>query len=192
MILTTPETTFIPPTYNERKNFPIITLLLEKTFTEHKLVLELIIVDDASLECTKEVGNQSITLDGANRLLKLLTGKLDFTTSNFVIIMDTDLSHHPKFIVDFITLRKTKHYDIVTRTRYAGNRGANGWDLKRKFVSHGANFVASAVLRPSIRIEIVLAQTQSKGYTFLMEMIVRARDEIVDHAKGMFSLWLKV
>jgi hypothetical protein len=36
------------PTYNERRNLPIITWLLEKTFTEHKLDWELIIIDDGS------------------------------------------------------------------------------------------------------------------------------------------------
>ncbi|PUU72914.1 hypothetical protein B9Z19DRAFT_1166150, partial [Tuber borchii] len=37
--------TFVLPTYNERKNFPIIVWLLVKTFTKHKLGWELIIVE---------------------------------------------------------------------------------------------------------------------------------------------------
>lgn len=48
---------------------------------------------------------------------------LQFATGNFVIIMDADFSHHPKFIWDMIQLQKTKNYDIVTGTRYAGNGG---------------------------------------------------------------------
>ena len=36
------------PTYNERRNLPIITYLLEQTFSQAGLDWELIIVDDGS------------------------------------------------------------------------------------------------------------------------------------------------
>lgn len=87
----------------------------------------------------------------------------------------------PKFIADFIALQKTKDYDIVTGTRYAGNGGVYGWDFKRKLVSRGANLLASVVLRPNVSdltgsfrlykrkvLETVISQTESKGYTFQM------------------------
>jgi hypothetical protein len=41
------------PTYNERRNLPIIVWLLEKTFTEHNLDWEIIIVDDGSPDGTQ-------------------------------------------------------------------------------------------------------------------------------------------
>jgi dolichol-phosphate mannosyltransferase len=53
--------------------------------------------------------------------------------------MDADFSHHPKFIPEMIRMQATEDYDIVTGTRYAGNGGVYGWDLKRKLVSKGAN-----------------------------------------------------
>lgn len=134
---------------------------------------------------------------------------LKFATGNFVIIMDADFSHHvrdpppplspfyfsahnspdtaqPKFIAEFIAVQKTKNYDIVTGTRYAGDGGVYGWDFKRKLVSRGANLLASVVLRPYVSdltgsfrlykkhvLETVILQTESKGYTFQMEMMVR-------------------
>ncbi|PUU78776.1 hypothetical protein B9Z19DRAFT_1141335 [Tuber borchii] len=123
--------TVVPPTYNERKDFPIIAWFLEKTFTERTQVVE----------------NQLNTVYGANRLLKPPTGKpgpdrvylyrLHFAMGNFVTIMYADLWHHPKFIADFITLQKTKDYDIVTGTRYAGNGGVYRWDFKREFRENG-------------------------------------------------------
>ena len=113
---------------------------------------------------------------------------LKYARGNFVIIMDADFSHHPKFIAQMIKVQKQKDYDIVTGTRYAGNGGVYGWDLKRKFVSRGANLFADTVLRPGVSdltgsfrlykravLEKVIATTESKGYTFQMELMVRAK-----------------
>lgn len=92
----------------------------------------------------------------------------------------------PKFIAEFIAKQKSKNYDIVTGTRYAGDGGVYGWDFKRKLVSRGANLLASVVLRPNVSdltgsfrlykkhvLEKVIQTTESKGYTFQMEMMVR-------------------
>jgi dolichol-phosphate mannosyltransferase len=105
---------------------------------------------------------------------------MQFATGNFVIIMDADFSHHPKFISEMIAKQKTLStnggYDIVTGTRYAGNGGVYGWDLKRKLVSRGANLFADTVLRPGVSdltgsfrlykkkvLEKVILSTEGKG-----------------------------
>lgn len=195
-------------------------------------------------------------------------------TGSFVIIMDADFSHHPKFIREMIRVQKEGKpgrlggnvqqqqqqqaggkggkgkgrgkgkgkskgtsvggWDIVTGTRYANTAtskgGVYGWDLKRKLVSRGANLFADTLLRPGVSdltgsfrlykkevLEDVIARTESKGYTFQMEMMVRAKamgysvtevpitfvdrvygesklggDEILEYAKGVLGLWLKV
>ena len=64
---------------------------------------------------------------------------VQFVSGNFVIIMDADFSHHPKFIPLMIKKQAEKDYDVVTGTRYAGNGGVYGWDLRRKVTSKGAN-----------------------------------------------------
>ncbi|TKA50542.1 Dolichol-phosphate mannosyltransferase, partial [Cryomyces minteri] len=94
------------PTYNERRNLPIIVWLLHKTFTENNLDWEIIIIDDASPDGTQDVAKQLIKAYGPSHiLLKPRAGKLglgtayvhglQFATGNFVIIMDADFSHHP-------------------------------------------------------------------------------------------------
>lgn len=109
-------------------------------------------------------------------------------------------------------------------------RGVYGWDLKRKFVSKGANIFADTLLRPGVSdltgsfrlykkdvLSNVISKVQSKGYVFQMELMVLAKsmgytvaevpisfvdrvygesklggDEIIQYAKGVFSLWLRV
>ena len=113
---------------------------------------------------------------------------VQFATGNFVIIMDADFSHHPKFIPEMIRVQSTKDYDIVTGTRYAGDGGVYGWDLKRKVVSRGANLFADTMLRPGVSdltgsfrlykkdvLDKVIAKVQSKGYVFQMELMVLAK-----------------
>lgn len=215
-----------------------------KNLTPHassKLDYEVIIVDDGSPDGTQEIAKQLIKAYGSNHIiLKPRAGKLglgtayvhglQFATGNFVIIMDADFSHHPKFLPAMIAKQASGNYDIVTGTRYAGDGGVYGWDLKRKMVSRGANLFADTVLRPGVSdltgsfrlykkpvLQEVINRTEAKGYTFQMEMMVRAKgmgfkvaevpisfvdrlygesklggEEIVEYLKGVLGLWVKV
>jgi hypothetical protein len=59
-----------------------------------------------------------------------------------------------------LRLQQAHNLDIVTGTRYrpapspkmsgAAPGGVHGWDLKRKMVSRGANFLADTVLNPGV------------------------------------------
>lgn len=197
--MSTDKYSVILPTYNEKRNLPILVYLLAKTFQEHKLDWEVIIVDDNSPDGTQIVAKELINIFGSEHIqLRARAGKLglgtayvhglQFVTGNFVIIMDADFSHHPEAIPEFIAKQKEDNYDIVTGTRYAGDGGVFGWDLKRKLVSRGANFLAATVLRPGVSdltgsfrlykkqvLAKVIDETKSKGYVFQMEMMVRAK-----------------
>ncbi|EJD54950.1 dolichol-phosphate mannosyltransferase [Auricularia subglabra TFB-10046 SS5] len=199
----------ILPTYNERKNLPVIIWLLAKTFDDNKLNWEVVVVDDNSPDGTQDVAKQLQKTYGEDRiLLKPRAGKLglgtayihglNFVTGDFVVIMDADFSHHPKFIPKFIQLQEAHSLDIVTGTRYRATAkpalpgaepgGVHGWDLKRKLVSRGANFLADTVLSPGVSdltgsfrlyrtpvLRDIIPRVQSRGYVFQMEMMVRAR-----------------
>nr|SVE79680.1 EOG090X0B9X [Daphnia magna] len=187
------------PTYNEKENLPIIIWLLVKAFTESGDDFEIIVIDDGSPDGTLDVAKQLQTIYGDEKIVlrprekKLGLGTayihgIKHATGNFVVIMDADLSHHPKFIKEFIGKQKEKDYDLVSGTRYSGNGGVYGWDLKRKIISRGANYVTQVLLRPgasdltgSFRLykkevlEKLVQSCKSKGYVFQMEMIIRAR-----------------
>lgn len=191
--------TILLPTYNERENLPIIVWLLEKYLSECGVKYEIIIIDDGSPDKTLEVAEQLQKIYGKEKIVlrprekKLGLGTayihgIKHATGNFIIIMDADLSHHPKYIPEFIKKQKEGDLDIVSGTRYSGNGGVYGWDLKRKIISRGANFVTQILLRPgasdltgSFRLyrkdvlEKLVKACVSKGYVFQMEMIVRAR-----------------
>ncbi|KAI9740018.1 MAG: hypothetical protein M1818_004769 [Claussenomyces sp. TS43310] len=187
----------ILPTYNERRNLPIAVFLINDSFTKNNLDYEIIIVDDASPDGTADIAKQLQKAIPGRILLKQRTGKLglgtayiyglQFATGNFVIIMDADLSHHPKFIPEMIRVQATHDYDIVTGTRYAGDGGTYGWDWKRKLISKGANIFADTLFRSGVSdltgsfrlykknvLQTVIAKVQSKGYCFQMELIVLA------------------
>lgn len=190
----------ILPTYNERENLPIIFSLLHKTLTEEKLDYEVVIVDDASPDKTLEVaakiqssyGKKHVTIvsrEGKLGLGSAYKAGLKVAKGDRIILMDADLSHHPKFILDMIDIMNSTKVEIVTGTRYKNGGGVAGWDLKRKVVSKGANTLASFLLNVgdvsdltgSFRlyerraIEEILPKVTCTGYAFQMEIIVLAK-----------------
>ena len=187
------------PTYNEVENLPIIIWLIIKYMDESELNYEIIVIDDGSPDGTLDMAKQLQKMYGEDKIVlrpreaKLGLGTayihgMKHATGNFIVIMDADLSHHPKFIPKMVEQQRYLDLDIVSGTRYAQGGGVYGWDFKRKLISRGANFVTQILLRPgasdltgSFRLykkevlEKLIQSCVSKGYVFQMEMIVRAR-----------------
>ena len=114
---------------------------------------------------------------------------INFCIGDFVVIMDADLSHHPKYLPQFIKKQIETKADIVTGTRYRPGGGVFGWDFKRKLTSRVANFIAKSALGSdctdltgSYRLykkEVlakVIKDVISRGYAFQMKIIIRAQD----------------
>ena len=101
------------------------------------LSYEVIIVEDNSPDGTLLVAKQLKDIYGTNKILilsrpgKLGLGSayidgLKLCTGENVFLMDADMSHHPKYIPDFIKKQLEGNYDIVTGTRYSQNGGVAG------------------------------------------------------------------
>ncbi|KJH47208.1 glycosyltransferase, group 2 family protein [Dictyocaulus viviparus] len=203
--LMAPMYTILLPTYNEKENLPICIWLLEKYLKNRNYevkiplwILSFFIAhmrfhDDASPDGTGEVAERLRDEFGEDKIiLKPREGKLGLGTAyihglKFIILMDADLSHHPKFIPEMIALQEKENLDIVTGTRYALGGGVSGWDLRRKTISRGANFLAQFLLRPGVSdltgsfrlyrkevLSCLISECVSKGYVFQMEMMFRA------------------
>merc|ERR1712142_1097547 len=110
-------------------NLPIIVWLLVKYFTEADLTFEIIVIDDGSPDGTLEVAKELQKIYGEERIvLRPRAKKLGLGTAyihgmahasgNFIVIMDADLSHHPKFIPEMISKQKEGDFDLVSGTRY--------------------------------------------------------------------------
>ena len=169
-------------------------------FTTKALSFEVVIVDDSSPDNTLEVAKKLqevytkeqvkiVSRKGKLGLGTAYAAGLKECTGERVILMDADLSHHPKFIPQMILKMNAHDYDIVSGTRYRKGGGVAGWDLKRKITSKGANFLATFLLDTgdasdltgSFRLykrealEKILPQVQSKGYAFQMEILILAK-----------------
>ena len=55
------------------------------------------------------------------------------------MIMDADLSHHPKFIPEFIRKQREGDFDLVSGTRYAGGAAAAAAARGKKFLNKYLN-----------------------------------------------------
>ena len=192
-----PEYSVLMPTYEERDNLPLIIYLLLQTAEEHKINMEVVIVDDNSPDGTQDVIKElqkaykdKITLHARPGKMGLGSAYIDGLSKcrgKYVILMDADLSHHPKFIPPFIAKMKETKCDLVTGTRYLPGGGVHGWDLNRKLTSRVANYMASTMLNPqasdltgSFRLykkevlEAIIPKVKSRGFIFQMEIITRA------------------
>ncbi|KAK0416279.1 hypothetical protein QR680_012395 [Steinernema hermaphroditum] len=194
-----PQYSILLPTYNERENLPICIWLIEKYLAQSEYSYEIIVIDDNSPDGTLDIAKALQKEYGASKIvLRPREGKLGLGTAyihglksargKYVILMDADLSHHPKFIPAMIKVQRERNCDIVTGTRYALGGGVSGWNLKRKVISRGANFLAQFLLQPGVsdltgsfrlyRREVLvklISESVSKGYVFQMEMMFRAR-----------------
>jgi dolichol-phosphate mannosyltransferase len=193
----------ILPTYNERQNLPYILWLIDRAFQQSNLDYEVIVVDDNSPDGTQEVCKalqHIFNKDTEHIVLSPRPGKLGLGTAyihgmkkakgSFIILMDADLSHHPKYIPKMIAKQQEKDFDIVTGTRYVPDGGVWGWDLRRKLTSRVANYLADFLLSLGVSdltgsfrlykrdvLQDLMNVCESTGYVFQMEMMFRAREK---------------
>jgi dolichol-phosphate mannosyltransferase len=179
------------PTYNEKEN---IEKLVKEIFALKINNLVVLIVDDNSPDQTGQIV-ENLKKNYSQLFLLKRSGKLGLGSAykegfrfalnegaDYVVEMDADFSHQPKYlptIIDNLT-----EYDLVIGSRYLKNGGVENWPWWRKFLSAGANFYVEFFLnldvkdatagyrayRKEIFTKIDLAKVVSDGYSFQVEM----------------------
>ncbi len=155
----------VTPTYNEISNIPILIEQLDAVLCANKIKAKLLIVDDASPDGTaflvKELmrtfKSEYLTIDLMER-----SGKNGLSTAyiqgfgsiinecEFLVSLDADLSHQPKYLPQFLTLATAHELDFVIGSRYIKGGGVENWSLTRKLISRFGSLYASIILGASI------------------------------------------
>lgn len=190
--------TVVLPTYNEAENLPrMVEALLALTVP---VDLSILIVDDNSPDGTGTMADDLAARVPGKISVMHRRGKLGLGTAyvegfrhaiahsaDWVLQMDCDFSHDPKYIPQMITEMQTCDCDIVIGSRYTrGGSVDESWSPFRKLLSWWANSVyVRMILRTAAkdatagfrlwRKEVLqgmdLSQVRSSGYVFQVETI---------------------
>lgn len=183
------------PTYNEADN--IIPMMQKINHHMQGYNWELIIVDDNSPDGTYfvacEESQNAMYLNRVKVLFrdcKLGLGSaykyaMQCVNGQWVVLMDADLSHDPKYIPGMIKCQIATGADIVNGAR----EEVQGWSYKRYMLSSFANTVTRIMLGSkrsdltgSFRLyrtetlRNLLESIQSNGYAFQIEAIIKAEN----------------
>ncbi|MFH1957189.1 MAG: polyprenol monophosphomannose synthase [bacterium] len=148
------KTLIIVPTYNERSSVNELISAILDLGPEHHIL----IIDDNSPDGTGAVANalagkykNCVFIMHRKKKLGMGTAYVEgykFALKNgydYVIQMDADLSHHPKYIPEFLSLMKK--YDLVIGSRFLGGRlNVVNWPWKRVILSRLANKYINVIL----------------------------------------------
>jgi dolichol-phosphate mannosyltransferase len=192
--------TVVLPTYNESANLPVI---VESLFALPLAGLRILVADDNSPDGTGVIADELAEKYGPGRMTVMhRSGKqglgrayVDGMTSaiqagaEFVVQMDSDLSHGPQYLPQMLGTLLASDADVVIGSRYVvGASLATEWSWRRKVLSGFANLYVRALLRLGVRdvtagfklwrssalTAIDVASVRSNGYSFQVEMNYRA------------------
>ena len=180
----------IIPTYNEAENIEaLVDRILELNHDFH-----IVIVDDNSPDGTGNIADLlSEKYDSVHVLHRprkqglgraYIAGfKIALARGADVIFeMDSDFSHDPKYLKDFLSAIETA--DLVIGSRYLNGVRVEGWRFRRLILSKLANIYVSYIMvkpvwdftagfrcyRRNVLEKLNLDQVKSDGYAFQIEM----------------------
>src|SRR5215469_9235433 len=155
--------TVVLPTYNEAANLPVI---VEELICLPLTGLRIMVADDNSPDGTGDVAKQLSEKYGADRVTcvhrpsKQGLGRayVDGMTramaagAEYVVQMDSDLSHSPQYLPQMLGTLLSTQADVVIGSRYVcGASLAKEWSWQRKALSAFANMYVRVLLHLGVR-----------------------------------------
>lgn len=187
------------PTYNEAENVAAIVRAADAELEraspgDHRIL----IVDDNSPDGTgaiaDDLARELDTVEVLHRPAKNGLGQAYLAGfghalaggAEFVIEMDADFSHDPRYLPDLIAAAQDA--DLVLGSRYVPGGGVRNWGLMRRVISRGGGLYARAILgvkvndltggfkciRRTVLESIDLESVRAEGYVFQIEVTYRA------------------
>ena len=152
------KTIVIIPTFNEKDNIPS---LIEQIFNLLPKIRILIVDDNSPDKTSEEVEKLQKKYPNLTLLRRLgreglgrayvdgCKKRLQNPEYKFIVMMDGDHSHNPKYLPEMLKLAET--YDLVIGSRYTkGGEITKGWELWRRILSAGGNWYLRILFRSSI------------------------------------------
>lgn len=185
----------IIPTYNERENLGPISEAVLKADPR----VDILVVDDNSPDGTGQLADELAAKNPRIRVLhrekKQGLGRAYLHAFRwalaekyqFIIEMDADFSHDPKYLPKLIDTAQGGA-DIALGSRYVEGGGTVNWGVGRQLISQGGSLYARTILGVKVRdltggfkcfnrrvLETIdLDAVQSSGYAFQIELTYRA------------------
>jgi dolichol-phosphate mannosyltransferase len=191
----------VTPTYNEKDNILDMLNLLNASLSNSGLKCVILVMDDSSPDGTSQIVSDYISnfkSDNITLELKVRAGKQGLATAytqgfayliekyepEFVMSIDADLSHNPKYIPKMYQKAIIEQADLVVGSRYVKGGGVKNWGIDRKVLSKGGSLYAKTILGVGINDftsgfnlyntkifkKLDLDKVNARGYFFLIEM----------------------
>ena len=167
----------ILPTLNEKDHILDLIEEISNIFKNKKIIYEIIIVDDSSIDGTQDIVENELERKPFLKLIKRqhkvrnladsINEGISLAKFNFVIWMDADFQHPPKYIENFIEEIKT--FDVVISSRFLK-------DSERYFENK--------------RFEKDINENQSYFYNKLCKILLY--DDITDYTSGFICAKKKI
>jgi dolichol-phosphate mannosyltransferase len=189
------DTLIIVPTFNEREN---LRRMAEKLLSL-PVKVDLLVVDGNSSDGTAQIADELAAkhpeIHVIHETKKSGLGRAYIAGFNwalersyeFIFEMDSDLSHNPDDVPQFIEAATNQNADLVLGSRYSGGVRVINWPLKRLMLSRSAGIYVNIItgmpfsdptggykcFRRRALQAIQLDEIRSNGYSFQIEMTHR-------------------
>ena len=179
----------VVPCYNEEDVLELFNVEMEKLRKELKNVtLEVIYINDGSADNTLNILRELAKKDKNNKYISFsknfgkesgIYAGLKNATGDYVVVIDADLQHNPRTIIDMYNILKEKEYDSVA-VRRVDRKG------EKKIISLFSRSFYK-VIKAISQIEVVDGEMDFRMMNKKMYKAVLKLSETNRFSKGIFS-----